>query len=217
MTTNPIVAEAPSTPRVMLMRWLIRGAVGLILTVGLLAAVPFSAALASGEQLPPPTHLASVSERAIAALTGDLREGAPAIHPADFRSRLGYVPVVVDGRPMNPHGGCSSPVSLPERFTDACRVHDFGYDLLRYADVTGRSAGAWARPALDRMLIDDMHAACDDLRCHAAAETARIGLALNTWRQRSGPPRRESGAEIVRTLLTRAVETAIPMTNGGAA
>lgn len=204
------------------MRWLIRGVVGLVLAVGLLAALPLSSALAAGEPAQAPAFPSTAPERAIASLVdatvvGHDRDDTLAFLPSDFETRLGYHPVVVDGRAMNPNGDCSSPVPLPDRFADACRVHDFGYDLLRYADAVGRPAAPWARPALDRMLIDDMHATCDDLLCHAAAETARVGLSLNTWRQRSGPPRRESGTEIVRTLLTRTVQTAIPMTNGDAA
>lgn len=189
--------------------WLIRIGVGSAIAVALLGLLPITAALTAARPAGPPAAATAV-ERTIAALVGDHPRGALAELPADFDDRFGYVPTVVDGRPLNPHGDCSSPVPLPDRFTDACRAHDLGYDLLRYAAQVGRPAGGWARTALDARLIDDMHAVCDDLACTAAAETARIGLAMNTWRQRSGPPVRESGAEITVTYLTRVLESAGP-------
>ncbi|MBM7366851.1 hypothetical protein [Gordonia hydrophobica] len=186
--------------------WFIRLGIGLTLAVGVLGLLPISAALAVGSTAAVPARPATSAELAIAALVSDHPVDALAALPDDFAVRLGYVPTVVDGRPLNPRGDCSSPIPLPSRFTDACRAHDLGYDLLRYADATGRPAGSWARPALDAKLIDDMHATCDDAACDAAAQTARIGLAMNTWRQRSGPPVPESDARIVTTYLTRTLE-----------
>lgn len=186
--------------------WFIRLGIGLALAVGVLGILPISAALAFGSTPAVPVQPATAAERAIAALVSDHPATALAEIPEDFAARFGYTPTIVDGRPLNPHGGCSSPIPLPDRFTDACRAHDLGYDLLRYAAAAGRPAAGWARTALDATLIDDMHATCDDAGCDAAAETARIGLAMNTWRQRSGPPVKESGTRIATTYLTRTLE-----------
>lgn len=194
------------TSKAPLTSWFIRFGLGLLLSMGILWLLPLSAALAASSHVETPTDPATPAERAIVALVGDRPADALAAMPRDFAARFGYTPVLVDGRPVNPNGDCSSPVPLPDRFTDGCRAHDLGYDLLRYADAVGHPAGAWARAALDRKLIDDMHATCDDLACDAAAETARTGLAMNTWRQRSGPPVRESGARIASTYLTRTLE-----------
>src|SRR5215216_2139325 len=59
--------------------------------------------------------------------------------PADFASMMGYTPVPVrmaDGtlRLAKPDGACSAPGGgAPFGFQEACKVHDYGYDLLRYA------------------------------------------------------------------------------------
>ena len=189
--------------------WFIRISVALAIAVGLLGLLPITAALASASRSGTPPVTVSAAERTIAALVGEHPSDALAELPRDFADRLGYVPIVVDGRPLNPRGDCSSPVPLPDRFANACRAHDFGYDLLRYADDVGRPAAPWARRALDARLIDDMHAVCDDLGCDSAAEAARVALSMNTWRQRSGPPARESGSEVAATYLTRTVESVV--------
>lgn len=207
MTSNTSADSADSPGRQGIRRWVVRLSTGAALTVGVLGLLPISSALADSHRAAPPARPATAAERAIADLVGDRPLDAMRDLPADFSRRLGYRPVVIDGRPLNPAGDCSSPVPLPDRFTDACRAHDLGYDLLRYSDSTGRPAGAWARTALDGRLIDDMHAVCDDPLCHAAAETARTGLAVNTWRQHSGPPVRESGSTIVVGYLSRTAET----------
>ncbi|MBE7193565.1 hypothetical protein [Gordonia polyisoprenivorans] len=131
---------------------------------------------------------ATAAEQTVRTLVGPHPESVQRVLPTDFAAVMGYRPVLESGYPANPDGGCSSPIPLPERFENACRTHDFGYDLLRYAQRTGRPLGPWARPALDHMLIERMHAACHDPVCSAAAELSRAGLALNTWRQYSGPP-----------------------------
>ncbi|EGD56954.1 hypothetical protein [Gordonia neofelifaecis] len=188
-------------------RWSLRLLTGATLAVGVFGLLPISSALATTGRVSAPTHLATPAERVVADLVGEHPSDALGDLPADFAARLGYSPILVDGRPVNPRGDCSSPIPLPDRFTDACRAHDLGYDLLRYADTTGRPAGTWARNALDDRLIADMHATCDDPFCHAAAETARTGLAVNTWRQRSGPPVRETNGDIATSYLARTAET----------
>ncbi|MFT3715727.1 MAG: hypothetical protein QM774_07210 [Gordonia sp. (in: high G+C Gram-positive bacteria)] len=120
---------------------------------------------------------------------------------------MGYRPVTVDGRPQNPHGSCSSPVPLPARFEPACRSHDFGYDLLRYSAATTGTVPPGARAALDRRLVSDMRATCRSADCYAAADLARVALAVNTWRQRDGAPDRETPAHIVVSLAGEAART----------
>lgn len=190
-------------------RWLARIAAGTGIAVAVLVLTPIGSALAFAQRPTVPDHPDTAVERAVAALVGDRPLDALALVPDDFERRFGYLPVVVDGRPANPGGDCSSPVPLPDRFENACRTHDFGYDLLRYADATGTPAQPWARIALDAALIDQMHSTCSDPTCDAAAETARAGLAVNTWRQRSGPPVAESSADIAGSYLTRVGATLV--------
>lgn len=148
----------------------------------------------------------------VAALIGRDPSAAMAHLPASFRSVMGYRPVVErmrDGSyPVNPHGGCSSPVPLPSRFEPFCRTHDFGYDLLRYADRIGRPLGGWARLGLDAMLVRRMAASCGGPLCTASARAARIALRINTWRQFDGAPiPRESVVRIVASLGERGIES----------
>lgn len=143
---------------------------------------------------------------AVRLLTGPRHRAALDALPADFAAVMGYRPVVVDGYPINPSGDCSSPIPLPGQFEILCKSHDFGYDLLRYADHAGTPLGPWARESLDALLISRMHAACADPLCSAAADLSRIGLAANTWRQSGGPPvAGESAMTITATVLNRAV------------
>lgn len=138
----------------------------------------------------------------VAALVGSEPTQALAVLPANFEDEMGYRPLIADGAPINPQGDCSSPIPLPGRFESACKVHDFGYDLLRLAGKDGRPLGAWARIALDRMLIDRMHDSCTNLMCDWAADLARAGVAFNTWRQQSGVP---VGKESLTTIAASTV------------
>ena len=142
----------------------------------------------------------------VVALVGPHPATALASLPPSFVAAQGYSPPVVDGYPVDPGGDCSSPVPLPEHFTPLCRTHDLGYDLLRAAQRNGKPLGAWARIALDRMLIDRMYASCRTAACTTATHGARIGLAWNTWRQYGGPPARgESLSALVHTTVERAL------------
>ena len=122
----------------------------------------------------------------IAALTTD---AAPVI-PADFESVIGYRPTVVDGFLANPDGDCSSPVTLPAEFDSACKAHDLGYDVLRYADRAGEPLGPWARQAIDAQLGTRMHDACGSRSdsvaragCSTMADIAIGFVDANSWRQ----------------------------------
>ncbi len=121
--------------------------------------------------------------------------------PTDFDAVMGYRAVVLDNALADPTGACSSPVTLPIEFESACKTHDLGYDVLRYADRTGRPLGAWARKSLDTQLDRRLHAACDTrveaarrAGCHIMADIAAGVVQGNSWRQHYAPPRGESAA-----------------------
>lgn len=60
--------------------------------------------------------------------------------PCGFFDFAKYAPVGVDGR-YNPNGSCSTKGLVAEdtvrAFTDACKSHDYAYDLLRFAKTLG--------------------------------------------------------------------------------
>ncbi|MGU3293841.1 hypothetical protein [Williamsia sp. M5A3_1d] len=138
---------------------------------------------------------------AVAALTGPRPADAMALIPSGFADEMGYRPVLIDGVPANPDGGCSSPIGLPMSFDAPCKTHDLGYDLLRYGDLTGTPLGPWARQSLDGQLSARMHASCVDDGCQTAADLADAGVAANSRRQGEGVPVTESRSQIVTSTL----------------
>ena len=86
--------------------------------------------------------------------------------PGDFPAVMGYMPVparMADGtvRLAKPAGACSAPGGgAPFGFEQVCKVHDYGYDLLRYAHAGGQRLTAEARRQLDAMFDWDLHARC---------------------------------------------------------
>lgn len=161
------------------------------------------------------TQQDSVSAEVIRRLTGPYPDTALAALPDHFPRVFGYRPTVENGVPSNPHGDCSSPIRLPAQFEPFCRTHDFGYDVLRYAARAGRPLGPWARLSLDQMLAERMQRSCRTAPCLGAAELARAGLGLNTWRQHDGPPTtHESGARIVGSVVERLAESVIDSVGG---
>lgn len=124
--------------------------------------------------------------------------------PADFTTVRGYQPRVQSGLLGAPAGGCSSPVPLPREFDPACRQHDLGYDLLRYADAKGQPLPPSARRALDARLERQARAACRErtnpvrrATCTTWAGIASAAVQFNSWRQHDGVP----GSESPRSLL----------------
>lgn len=104
--------------------------------------------------------------------------------PAGFEDQLGYLPVPEAGTLVNPKGGCSTPGGVgPDVFDSACRVHDFGYDILRYAEESGTQVGPWARFDLDRRLYADLLQTCDTLTCGTTATVYYTAVTLNSIRQ----------------------------------
>ncbi|WP_432765814.1 hypothetical protein [Nocardia cyriacigeorgica] len=162
--------------------------------------------MAATVMLAPATQAASLTpapqDASAGAAVTDLTSGgpgSPAAVPADFADVMGYRPALVDGLLVNPHGDCSSPVPLPAEFDTACKAHDLGYDLLRYADRQGAPLGPWARQAIDRTLGERMHLACDTRdeafargRCQVMAAVADTFVDLNSRRQDYGVPVTES-------------------------
>ena len=102
--------------------------------------------------------------------------------PEGFEAVMGYSPMLENGRLVKPDGECSSPVSPPE-FANACRVHDFGYDLLRYGERTGRGSSPDLRGLIDAQFRRDMLAACDGVGCRLLADLFSFGVGLNSIRQ----------------------------------
>lgn len=177
--------------------------IGMQTSPALAALTPTSASEGSNAAADAPM---SAAERTIAALTGPQPAAAMEQLPADFADVMGFTPILIDGYPERADGDCSSPIPMPEAFEPACRTHDLGYDLLRYGEAVGTPVAGWGRLALDRQLVDRMIAVCDDVGARVAAELARAGLGLNTWRQYDGlPTEDESLSEIARSTATRAV------------
>jgi hypothetical protein len=146
---------------------------------------------------------------AVTMLRG-LDDGRAAIEhlPPDFDRVMGYSPQLArlsDGsiRVVNPTGSCSVPgEGYPFDFAVACKAHDFGYDMLRYADRTHSPLPATTREEIDNRLGADLHRQCvaelpaNRASCEATVEVFRAGVAFNSWRQmyeapvdRSGLPR----------------------------
>ncbi|MCE5288252.1 MAG: hypothetical protein LLG14_03330 [Nocardiaceae bacterium] len=145
---------------------------------------------------------------AIRALTSDDPVATQiAAVPADFGYRPAGTRYAVD-----PDGGCSSPIALPAVFDEPCKAHDLGYDVLRYAAAKGHPLGSWARDLLDRTLERRLHAACDSVdalahvTCTGAAWVAAGAVRVNSWRQHSGVPVPETGAEIVESVARSVVQ-----------
>jgi hypothetical protein len=123
--------------------------------------------------------------------------------PADFARVMGYTPVIgrlADGteRMINPNGSCSVPgEGRPFDFAVACQAHDFGYDLLRYAQRKGQELPGEARGQLDAQLNEDLHTQCradsSATACGATVSVFAAAVGFNSWRQVSGPPVDASG------------------------
>ena len=141
--------------------------------------------------------------RAIAALVGSDPVSASTLVPPGFAAAMGYLPVMDDGVPANPDGGCSSPLAPPAAFDAPWKAHDLGYDLLRYSAMVGSTQGPWAREALDAQLVRRVEATCEpgDGGCHTAAELVRAGVSANSHRQSEGVPGVETPMQIATSIV----------------
>ncbi|MCT2588055.1 hypothetical protein [Actinophytocola gossypii] len=123
--------------------------------------------------------------------------------PADFTEVTGRDPVHLEApdgtiRAVHPGGGCSSPWGDTRwDYSVGCKAHDLGYDMLRYAEAKGQPLAADLREHLDDRLSLDMHAQCDlnprgsPASCEVVAALYTVGLVVNSWHQRWGPPKNE--------------------------
>jgi Acyltransferase family/Prokaryotic phospholipase A2 len=199
--------------------------------VALLTAAAFAVIASRPGAAPPPskpTGEVAKAEQTINDLLAP-RSGRDPIAdmPADFATVIGHAPVRVqapDGttRAIHTGGGCSSPWGDDNTRWDysvGCKAHDFGYDLLRYADAKGQPLAPELRERLDDRLSADMHAMCDiNPRgsagvCQVVASLYSVGLVVNSWHQRWGPPRSEPigpwafGLIVIALLIAAGVPT----------
>ncbi|GGM82939.1 phospholipase [Lentzea pudingi] len=189
-----------------------------VFVCGVIASRP-----ATGDNAIPPSADVIAAANAVDAFVAPSATHDPYVNlPSDFAREMGRDPKTItapDGtlRVVDAGGGCSGPAGDTEwDFSAACRAHDLGYDLLRYADHKGDPLGPQARKALDDRLTTDLHAQCRlnprgaEQSCHAVAETYALGLKFNSWRQRWGAPGHEpvvawafGSAMVVFLLLAR--------------
>jgi hypothetical protein len=175
--------------------------------VGIVLAAAAFAVVASRPDPPqyrPPTGDVAKVERAIEDQLdpGSGRDPIAEL-PADFTTVSGREPVHMkapDGtiRAVHPDGGCSSPWGATRwDYSVGCKAHDLGYDLLRYAEAKGQPLSPDLRERLDDRLSQDMHAQCrynprgSAQACELVAGIYTLGLVVNSWHQRWGPPRNE--------------------------
>ncbi|MGB3442714.1 MAG: phospholipase A2 [Actinophytocola sp.] len=156
------------------------------------------------QQYAPPRGDVAKAERAIEDQL-DPKSGRDPIEelPADFSKVSGREPAHMkapDGttRAVQADGGCSSPWGATTwDYSVGCKAHDLGYDLLRYAEAKGHPLAPDLRERLDDRLSADMHAQCrynprDSAgSCEVVAAIYTVGLVVNSWHQRWGPPRNE--------------------------
>ncbi|NKY49627.1 hypothetical protein [Nocardia vermiculata] len=201
----------------------IRQVVGSVALAVMTAMVPlaFVPAMPAAASAPQPGIENAAARAAVVALVGEHPDRVTL--PADFGAEAGYRPQVENGLMVDPGGSCSSPVELPAEFTEACKAHDLGYDLLRYAEQQRQPLHSWARQAIDATLQRRMHAACDQRAdtaaragCDVVATVATTGVDLNSLRQSYATPNAEylfgsqlSGEDLQHQLLRYAGPAAL--------
>lgn len=163
--------------------------------MGAVAAMVAVMATTGAASTPPAADSTSPVAVSVHALVTESADAAALTIPDDFGSVMGYRPRVQDDMAENPRGDCSSPVPLPSEFDSACKAHDLGYDLIRYAAATGTTVDPQWRRSIDAQLEERMHAACTDRTddgprqiCNAAASVAATAVDVNSWRQSFGAP-----------------------------
>jgi hypothetical protein len=180
----------------------------LVLALGLppvrVDATPLAPTGPAPDVVASPVGLGPAAAAVTALVTAPAGQDPLAAVPADFASVMGYTPVptrMADGtlRLAKPTGACSAPGGgAPFGFHQACTVHDYGYDLLRYAHATGQHLTPAARRQLDAMFARDLHARCQVMGrglaaggCHLVADLFTAGVSFNSWRQHHGNPAEE--------------------------
>lgn len=112
------------------------------------------------------------------------------------RSNL-LISITIDGKRRRALrvGSCSAGTNFLSTFRNACKVHDLGYDLLRYFNSKARQYG-WkgraSRAAIDLLFAYDTHHACESRipkpGCRSIAKLMYVGVTLNSIKQKYGPP-----------------------------
>lgn len=130
------------------------------------------------------------SEEAARLVASLIEENATTdIVPNGFEDELGYLPASWAGTLVSPRGGCSTTVvAAPEAFDNACRIHDLGYDTLRFAERSQIRLGPWARFDLDLQLYDDLLRSCQTASCRTTATAYFTAVTANSIRQGYGSP-----------------------------
>jgi hypothetical protein len=171
------------------------------LTFGIVASRPAP----PPPEVPPGSDVAAAA-RAVEALLNPASGADPIAElPADFSAVEKVIPGRMrapDGtmRAVHVDGGCSTPWGDENTRWDysvGCKAHDLGYDLLRYGEKKGHPLPADLRRRLDDQLSRDMHKQCElnpqgsAGTCDVVASVYTVGLVVNSWHQRWGPPRAE--------------------------
>ncbi|SDS85609.1 hypothetical protein [Jiangella sp. DSM 45060] len=167
--------------------------------IGLLvAAILASFALTGAGQVATPSEPENQpAAHAVAVITGRSGGDLAAALPADFAAVMGYRPVAVTDPDSSVHltdpsGGCSWLGDTTYGFGRACRSHDLGYDVLRYATLQGGELGPWARHAIDDRFAADLRARCSlvdgGAGCSSLARATTSAVGFNSWRQGYGNP-----------------------------
>ncbi len=154
----------------------------------------------------------SVAADAVRAATSDSADDLAASPPAGFAAVMGYEPALVEvageHRLVDESGDCSTPTGDTSfDFGVACQAHDYGYDLLRYAERTGQPLGQWARAAIDAQFSADIQQRCDtydgaaEFSCDRTADAYAAAVRFNSWRQSYGVPGGESAGSWFASLF----------------
>jgi RHS repeat-associated protein len=99
------------------------------------------------------------------------------------------ISLTIDGRSRRAvaAGTCSFGTNFLSTFRNSCKVHDLGYDLLRFFDrerETYGASGRASRAAVDALFLYDMHHACEGFipkpGCRTVATIMYAGVTLNS-------------------------------------
>ncbi len=170
----------------------------LALLAGLVVAVTLTGWTGGQQWLSGGRRSASGTQQPQAAdAVAGLVAGRPVVAmPGDFAAVMRYRASTAQGSGGGPDrsgGGCSSPFGQSAfGFGSACKQHDLGYDLLRYAAIKGQPLGPWARQGLDRRFGERIRASCHNVSCRIVAAGYVAAVQLNSWRQGYGVPVRET-------------------------
>jgi hypothetical protein len=172
----------------------------------LLAAAAFAVIASRPNPFPttaPTGDVAKVQQAVEAQLNPTSGQDPLALLPDDFTRTTGRHPIHLEApdgtiRAVHPDGGCSSPWGDTRwDYSVGCKAHDLGYDMLRYAEAKGQPLSTDLRERLDDRLSMDMHAQCElnprgsAASCEVVASLYTVGLVVNSWHQRWGPPKHE--------------------------